>query len=65
MDRSRISDDVIQPDLVRRTTGGWLAIAPKGAKFPIGVTAPTAEEAQERFRSSYESWVSLLSTENT
>ena len=59
MELSRRRDDEIQPDLVRRTTGGWLAVAPKGAKFPIGVTAPTAEEAQERFRSSYSSWLLL------
>jgi hypothetical protein len=65
MELSRKSDYDIQPDLVRRTTGGWLAVAPKGAKFPIGVTAPTAEEAQERFRSSYNSWLLLLESENT
>jgi hypothetical protein len=65
MDHSHKSDAVIQPDLVRRTSGGWLAIAPNGAKFPIGVTAPTAEEASERFRSSYVSWVQLLEAETT
>jgi hypothetical protein len=65
VDHSLESDDVIQPDLVRRTSGGWLAVAPKGAKFPIGVTAPTAEEAQERFRSSYSGWLLLLEAENT
>lgn len=65
MDGSRKSDDVIQSDLVRRTTGGWLAVAPKGAKFPIGVTAPTAEEAKERFCSAYARWLALLDSENT
>ena len=65
MELSQKSDDDIRPDLVRRTTGGWLAVAPKGAKFPIGVTAPTAEEAKERFRSAYEGWLLLLTPENT
>jgi hypothetical protein len=45
MDQSLKSDAVIQRDLLRQTTGEWLVTAPKGAKFPIGVTAPTAKEA--------------------
>ncbi len=64
MNQTRESDSQIKPDLVRRTTGGWLAIAPKGAKFPIGVTATTAEEAEQRFRSSYNQWLSLSEREN-
>jgi hypothetical protein len=65
MDGSHESDDVIRPDLLRRTSGGWLAVAPKSAKFAIGVTAMTPEEAEEKFRSAYGRLVSLLEPENT
>ena len=50
----------IAPDLVRRTSGGWLAVAPIGSRFSIAVTAPTQEEAQERFLFTYSRWVSLV-----
>ena len=65
MDQSTKCDHVIRPDLIRRTGGGWLAVAPKGAKLPIGVTALTAEEAQHRFCSAYQQWLSLLELEMT
>ena len=53
------------PDLVRRTGGGWLAIAPKGARFAIAVTAPTSEEAQEKFCFEFHRWVEILKSERT
>jgi hypothetical protein len=53
----------IRPDLVRRTCGGWLAVAPNGAKFAIGVTAPTQEQSLEKFRSVYNRWVEILEIE--
>jgi hypothetical protein len=58
-----ISEDksgAIRPDLVRRTCGGWLAVAPNGAKFTIGVTAPTQEQSLEKFRSVYNRWLEIL-----
>jgi hypothetical protein len=50
----------ICPDLVRRTGGGWLAIAPKGARFAIAVTASSSEEAQEKFCFEFNRWVEIL-----
>jgi hypothetical protein len=50
---------VIRPDLVRRTMGGWLAIAPSGALFRIGVTALTEEEARDKFCSVYNRWIEI------
>ncbi|MFN0219844.1 MAG: hypothetical protein ACKVP4_13640 [Hyphomicrobium sp.] len=50
----------IAPDLVRRTCGGWLAIAPQGARFAVAVTAATAQEAKERFVFVYKRWVQIV-----
>lgn len=53
----------VTPDLVRRTRGGWLAVAPPGARFSIAVTADTHEEAQEKFCFVYNRWIEILSQE--
>jgi hypothetical protein len=50
----------VAPDLVRRTRGGWLAIAPPGAQFAIAVTAATADEAKEKFWFAYSRWTEIL-----
>lgn len=55
----------IHPDLIRRTCGGWLAIAPSSAKIKVGVTAATESEAIEKFRFVYGRWVEILLSENT
>jgi hypothetical protein len=52
----------IKPDLVRRSCGGWLAVAPKDGIFSIGVTAPTPDEAREQFRLTICRWLEILST---
>ena len=52
----------IPPDLVRRTGGGWLAIAPNGCPFSIAVAAPTAQEAREKFRTVIRRWVEILNS---
>jgi hypothetical protein len=57
--------DLIKPRIIRRDNGEWLAIAPKNARFSIGVTAPTENEAGEKFRSVYNEWILLLEAENT
>lgn len=50
----------IQPHLLRRTSGGWLAVAPSTALFRVGVTALTENEAVEKFRFEYGKWVELF-----
>lgn len=54
----------IQPDLVRRTCGGWLALAPSSLNLTMGVTAPTEAEAVERFRFSLSRWIEILKSES-
>jgi hypothetical protein len=53
-------DENIRPDLIRRTGGGWLAVAPTGSFLSIGVTAQTQEEAVEKFRTVFSRWVEIL-----
>ena len=60
-----IAHDPVKPRTICRRNGEWLAVAPKNARFSIGVTAPTEEEAREKFRRVYGEWVSLLERENT
>jgi hypothetical protein len=50
----------IRPDLIRRTTGGWLAVSPTKCSICIGVTAPTEEEAIARFRFEFGRWLEIL-----
>lgn len=50
----------ISPQMVRRSGGGWLAKAQKGAILSLGVTAATEEQAREKFRSAINRWVEIL-----
>lgn len=53
--------DRIEPVLSRRERGGWLAVSPPGARFAIGVTAPTPDDAKNLFRFRYKKWEGFLS----
>lgn len=53
----------VRPNLVRRTGGGWLAVAPSGANLSVGVTAPTEEEARLKFRSVLGRWIKILAAD--
>jgi hypothetical protein len=50
---------LVIPNLVRRTGGGSLAVAPSGALFSIAVTASTESEAKENFCSVYNRWIEI------
>jgi hypothetical protein len=50
---------LVMPNLVRRTGGGWLAVAPSGSLFSIAVTASTEVEAKEKFCSVYNRWIEI------
>jgi hypothetical protein len=55
-----VNNGEIEPNLMRRSCGGWLAVAPKDAIFSIGVTAPTANDAREQFCSTILRWLEIL-----
>lgn len=50
---------VVEPRMLRRDNGGWLAVAPDGAPFRIGVAAWSADEAKRRFDREMKEWVVL------
>ena len=51
----------VSPHVIRRECGGWLATAPNGRPFRIGVTAETEAEAREKFSRSVRVWLDCLS----
>lgn len=50
----------IMPDLIRRTTGGWLAVSPSNCRISVGVTASTQDEAIDGFRFMFSRWLEIL-----
>jgi hypothetical protein len=60
MDNNNYGSSEINPDLIRRFGGGWLAISPKGAFLSIGVTAKTEYEARQKFGLTYKNWLEIL-----
>ncbi len=50
----------VEPRLIRREDGGWLAVSPQGAPLPIGVVAWTADDARSAFVRALREWRALL-----
>lgn len=50
----------IEPTLLRREDGGWLAVSPPDAPLHIGVGAWSAEDARNRFVRELREWRLLL-----
>jgi predicted RNase H-like HicB family nuclease len=44
------------PITIRRASGEWLAVSPPEAKFKIGTTGETEQEAVERFQTAWQRW---------
>lgn len=40
----------VEPVLIERRCGGWLAVTPRGWPLGIGVTADTKSNAEHKFR---------------
>jgi len=57
---SNLTKLMIQPDLIRRDCGGWLAVSPFNSGLSIGVTAPTEIEAIDKFRSAFTRWLEII-----
>lgn len=55
-----MSQEQMQPRTIQRACGGWLAVAPRGARFSIGTTGPTEQEAIARFHLAWAEWSKLL-----
>ena len=50
----------IQPRLLRRANGGWLAVSPPEAPLHIGVAAWSADDARSSFVRELKAWCLLL-----
>lgn len=48
------------PKVIKRKCGGYLAVAPRGARFGIGVTGDTEQEAHFLFIQAYRQWTETL-----
>lgn len=53
----------IQPELLKRAIGGWLAVSPKKALLRIGVIGLTEEEARAKFSEALKKWAEDCSSE--
>ena len=49
-----------QPEVIERSCGGWLAVAPNGSCFSMGVTAPTEAEARTKFGYVFARWLEIV-----
>lgn len=50
----------VEPKLLRREDGGWLAVTPPDAPLPIGVAAWSVEDAKNAFVRELRAWKALL-----
>jgi len=50
--------------LIRRASGGWLALSGPNRPFRIGVTAPTPEEAGEALAEAEKAWDKNLASDD-
>lgn len=53
----------LEADLVRRTGGGWLAVARPDSPIVVAATARTEEDARAAFQSISQRWLELLDNE--
>lgn len=58
-------DIAVEPQMIPRQCGGWLALSPPGARLRIGVTATTEEAARAGFRQALARWAESLRNEST
>lgn len=60
MDSERFCLPEMEPRVMPRQCGGWLAVSPKWAPLRIGVTGATEREAREGFRYAVTAWSATL-----
>ena len=54
----------VEPAIIPRLSGGYLAASAPGSSLSIGVTAMTEEEARSLFYDEREAWASLSERSN-
>lgn len=53
----------IQPELIERRCGGWLAVTPRCVAIRIGAVGESAEEASANFNALIEQWAQARAAE--
>lgn len=53
----------IEPQVIERTCGGWLAISPRWCPVRIGAAGSTEEEARQKFAQLLERWAAAREAE--
>lgn len=54
----------IEPTVLERGCGGWLAVSEPGAPLKIGVEGDTEQQARERFAVALAAWHRLFETDD-
>jgi hypothetical protein len=49
-------DELIDPKVIKRVRGGFLALSPRNAPLKVGAVATTEEDAREAFAAVVTSW---------
>jgi hypothetical protein len=59
-----INDELIDPRVIRRARGGFLALSPRNAPIRVGAVAATEEDAREAFGAIVQNWRNARDAEN-
>ncbi len=52
----------VEPKMIERKCGGWLAVTPRGCPLSIGVTADTSADARREFDAALDRWSKIKET---
>lgn len=55
----------VEPDLVERACGGWLAVTPRGWPISVGVTATSRDAAALEFKAALARWAAVVAKDCT
>ena len=62
MSETRTPFAELEPRLIHRACGGWLALSPERAKLRIGAVGDTEDDAWRNWKASARAWAALLAT---
>lgn len=50
----------VEPRMIKRECGGWLAVSPRGCSLKIGVTGETEQGTRDQFAASFARTMQIL-----
>jgi hypothetical protein len=63
MDLAILEYGAKSPQVVRRTSGDWLAVTPRESGLTVGVTASSEAEVREKFSWTIKRWIEILASD--